>query len=55
VEQASKIKQVLCSYELGTCQLINPAKCSMLFGSACVPDDQEKVKAMLRVGNICWS
>jgi hypothetical protein len=43
-EHAHRIDDALRLYERCTCQLINPAKCSMLFGVECRPDMQEKVK-----------
>jgi hypothetical protein len=39
-------------YETGTSQLINPLKCSMMFGSTCTEEEHERVKALLNVGNI---
>jgi hypothetical protein len=48
-EEATKIKQVLREYEQGIGQLINPAKCYMMFGSACSEDDKVRVKATLNV------
>jgi hypothetical protein len=48
-EEATKIKQVLREYEQGIGQLINPAKCYMMFGSACSEDAKVRVKATLNV------
>jgi hypothetical protein len=50
--QANVINNVLRRYEMGTGQLINPLKCSMMFGSACTEEEQETVKALLNVDNI---
>jgi hypothetical protein len=47
-DQAVLINKVL-RYEEGTNQLINPSKCSIMFGSACPEENQEKVKAVLKV------
>jgi hypothetical protein len=46
-EQAEVIRQVLTTYEESTGQLINPAKCSMLFGSLCTDEGKEQVLQML--------
>jgi hypothetical protein len=37
-DQAVRVKQVLDVYEKGTGQLINPAKCSVLFSSVCTQE-----------------
>jgi hypothetical protein len=50
--RAARVNQVLHTYEKGTCQLINPAKCSMMFGSSCQDEDKEKVKTILSVENV---
>jgi hypothetical protein len=49
-EHATKITQVLRAYEQGIGQLINPAKCSMMFGSVCSEEDNVSVKAILYLG-----
>ena len=46
-EQATKVCEVLHSYERATGQYINPAKCSLLFGNSC-PRSEER-----RVGKEC--
>ena len=38
-EQARNVKQVLHAYERATGQIINPAKCSALFGDACPSEE----------------
>jgi hypothetical protein len=48
-DQAVLINKVLHRYEEGMGQLINPSKCSVMFGSACPEENQEKVKAVLQV------
>jgi hypothetical protein len=49
---ATKVKQVLREYEQGTGQLINPSKCSMMFGSAYTEEDNVKVKEVLNIDRI---
>jgi hypothetical protein len=51
-EQANVINSVLRLSEWGTEQLINSAKCYMLFGANCLTENQEKVRDILNVGNI---
>jgi hypothetical protein len=48
-EQAEWVNQLLRKYEKGTGQLINPAKCSVMFSSDCDDEDKKKVKAILKV------
>jgi hypothetical protein len=48
-EQAVRVKEVLDVYEKGTGQLINPAKCSILFSPICSQDDQVSVRSSLNV------
>jgi hypothetical protein len=50
--QADRVNQVLREYEKGTGQLINPAKCSIMFGSGCSEENKEKVKGILKVENV---
>jgi hypothetical protein len=45
------ISRVLRQYENGTGQLINPNKCSLMFSSRCLPEDQDRVKEVLQVTN----
>jgi hypothetical protein len=47
--QAEIIKNALRLYEKCTGQLINPAKCSMMFGTNCSEPEQNKVKEFLEV------
>jgi hypothetical protein len=51
-EQADIINSVLRQYEHGTGQLINLAKCSIMFGKNCESADKERVKEILRVAHI---
>jgi hypothetical protein len=48
---ACMIKEVLQTYERGTGQLVNPSKCSMLFGSKCSDTMKTKVLGILQVPN----
>jgi hypothetical protein len=45
------IKDVLCRFERSTGQLINPSKCSLLFGSGCPDAIKESVAVVLNVHN----
>jgi hypothetical protein len=45
------IKVVLQCYERGTGQLVNPSKCSMMFGSKCSDTMKTKVLEILQVPN----
>jgi hypothetical protein len=47
VDQAKIIHEVLRKCERCTGQLINPAKCSMMFGAACTNDDRDRVKEIM--------
>jgi hypothetical protein len=51
-EQAYIINSVLHQYEHGTGQLINPGKCSIMFGKNCETADKERIKEILRVAHI---
>lgn len=51
VEQAETIKSVLGQYAAGTGQLINPLKCSILFGESCPADTQTAIRNCLQLGN----
>jgi hypothetical protein len=44
--------EVLRMYEPCTGQLINPDKCSIMFGADCAEADQEAAKSVLRVNNV---
>jgi hypothetical protein len=48
-EQAGVIRRVLANYERNTGQLINPAKCLMLFGSGCTDEGKEQVLQTLNM------
>jgi hypothetical protein len=50
--QAQVIKDVLYRFEQSTCQLINPSKCSLLFGLGCSDATKDSVAAVLKVQNI---
>jgi hypothetical protein len=39
-------------YEGCTAQFINPSKCSIMFGKACIQADQDKVKEVLQVDKV---
>jgi hypothetical protein len=51
-EQASIVNTTLCLYEKCTGQLINPTKCSIMFGMECTMNNQQVVKKVLKVENI---
>jgi hypothetical protein len=48
-EQAIRVKDVLEVYEKGTGQLINPAKCSIMFSTVCTQEAQDMVRTSLQV------
>lgn len=48
-EQAMKVKQVLQEYARSTGQLINPSKCSIMFGESCPVLERDKIKHVLEV------
>jgi hypothetical protein len=48
-EQASRIKAILDTYASSTGQLINPGKCSIMFGNACPTPIRQEVKGVLQV------
>jgi hypothetical protein len=50
-EQAPLVHAALRRYERCTSQLINPAKCSMMFGVNCPETNQQRVKNILNVEN----
>jgi hypothetical protein len=37
---------------IGTSQVINPAKCSLFFGSGCSMDNKEIIRSILKVQHI---
>ncbi|XP_073351694.1 uncharacterized protein [Aegilops tauschii subsp. strangulata] len=47
--QANGVRSIITTYEGATGQLINPAKCSIMFGRACSENDQNSVRAELQV------
>lgn len=49
VDQARSVKEALSLYEKSTGQLINPAKCSLLFSEFCSQERQEEIKAVLQI------
>jgi hypothetical protein len=49
VEQANIIQKVIARFENGTDQLVNPAKCAMMFGNKCSPLNKAKVLEVLHV------
>jgi hypothetical protein len=49
-EQAHLIEDALRRYEKSTGPLINPTKCSILFGADCMQANQERVKQILQIG-----
>jgi hypothetical protein len=51
-EQASAVNKTLHMYERCMGQLINPSKCSVMFGSTCPPMNQDRVKEVLNLENI---
>jgi hypothetical protein len=51
-QQARIVDKVMCMYEWCKGQLINPAKCSIMFGVYCSNADQEAIKSVLRVNNV---
>jgi hypothetical protein len=48
-DQALRVKQVLDKYASSTGQLINPSKCSVLFGKECPPDQRASIKRVLQI------
>ena len=48
-QQAGAVQDIIHAYESATGQLINPAKCSILFGQSCPPNVQENVKQQLQI------
>ena len=51
-EQAVCVKQALDTYAAATGQLINPSKCSLLFGDSCPANVQEEVRSTLNVTSL---
>jgi hypothetical protein len=47
VEQANKVKEILEVYATSTGQLINPNKCSIMFGKACPQETRNEIKSTL--------
>jgi hypothetical protein len=48
-DQALKVKEILDTYASSTGQLINPGKCSIMFGESCSPASRLEVKNALQV------
>jgi hypothetical protein len=48
-EQALKIKEILETYATNTGQLINPSKCSVMFGNSCPVETHVEVRTVLGV------
>ena len=53
-DQAKKVQEVLNTYANAIGQFINLAKCGALFGSSCVLDKQEVVRAILNIGTVTF-
>jgi hypothetical protein len=51
-DQAILVNDVLWLYEKSTGQLMNPQKCSILFGVDCSMDAQDRVKDVLKVSKL---
>jgi hypothetical protein len=51
-EQADVVEKALRKYEKGTGQLINPGKCTMLFGSDCSQVCKDRVMEVLQVASV---
>jgi hypothetical protein len=47
--QASRVKQVINEFELGTGKLLNPSKCSIMFSPSCSLQNQVAVRTILNV------
>jgi hypothetical protein len=50
-DQAVTVNNALRRYERSTGQLINPAKCSILFCAGCMDTNKERVKEIINVEN----
>lgn len=48
-QQAREVKAIIAVYESATGQLINPTKCSIMFGKSCPQNQQESVRDSLQV------
>jgi hypothetical protein len=48
-DQAQRVKEVLESYAKSTGQLINPSKCSIMFGASCAEETRAEIKSILEV------
>jgi hypothetical protein len=51
-EQAWVVNNSLRRYEMGTGQLINPAKSSLMFGLECSQQNRDRAAAILQVTNV---
>jgi hypothetical protein len=50
-DQAVLVHDILHKFKKGTGQLVNPSKCSIMFGSGCNSVDRVKVMEVLQVSN----
>jgi hypothetical protein len=50
-EEADVVNKMLRCYKRCTSQLINPSKCSIMFGISCMQTNKEQVKAIQNVEN----
>jgi hypothetical protein len=48
-EQAGVIKEAIGIFEVGSGQVVNQSKCSVLFSEACTQQTQNDIKAILEV------
>jgi hypothetical protein len=53
-DQARIVNVIVTSFEKGTGQIVNPAKCSMVFGSKCPDQERKNVLEILHVSNRKW-
>jgi hypothetical protein len=51
-QQAMVINRVLRQYERGISQLVNPVKCSIMFGKNCEDANKERTKEILNVSHV---
>jgi hypothetical protein len=49
VDQANRVKEVLQAYASSTGQLVNPGKCSIMFGESCPQEVQIAIKETLEI------
>jgi hypothetical protein len=53
-DQARIVNGIITSFEKGTGQIVNLAKCSMVFGSKCPDQERKNVLEILHVSNRKW-